>query len=416
MQIIVHRGTHQVGGTCIEVATPNTRIILDVGEELPPLGEPSSHQMTVLPKVPGLFKKAKDVDALFISHYHGDHVGLISYVHLAVPIYISAKAVAIINKIARFTGKAELTRPTTGLMSGIPIQVGDIAVTPYLVDHSAFEAYAFVIQKEGKTVVYSGDFRAHGRKDKATRFFINQIPRQVDALLLEGTMMTRGDESVQTEAELEKKAMDFMRRKRGPVFVLQSTTNIDRVVGMYKAAKQSRRLFIMDIFAAHIASVLGVSIPRPGAFPDVRVFYPRSLTRRMFDERGEGEMMKEFSRYFISRQELRNRSDYCMLIRDSLTSDLQNLGNPVESGLILSLWSGYLGASKTKRLVEYFETKHAEVIHLHTSGHADRNCLREVVNSCSPRLLIPVHTEQPRLFLEEFNHVVLLNDGEVIEI
>ena len=31
MKIIVHRGTKQIGGTCIELSTANTRIILDIG-------------------------------------------------------------------------------------------------------------------------------------------------------------------------------------------------------------------------------------------------------------------------------------------------------------------------------------------------------------------------------------------------
>ncbi|MDK2801679.1 MAG: ribonuclease [Clostridiales bacterium] len=34
MNIIIHRGTHQIGGSCIELSTQNTRIIFDVGQEL----------------------------------------------------------------------------------------------------------------------------------------------------------------------------------------------------------------------------------------------------------------------------------------------------------------------------------------------------------------------------------------------
>ena len=34
MRITIHRGTHEIGGNCIEVATDNNRIILDVGMPL----------------------------------------------------------------------------------------------------------------------------------------------------------------------------------------------------------------------------------------------------------------------------------------------------------------------------------------------------------------------------------------------
>ena len=34
MNIVVHRGTHQIGGSAIEISTESTRIILDFGNEL----------------------------------------------------------------------------------------------------------------------------------------------------------------------------------------------------------------------------------------------------------------------------------------------------------------------------------------------------------------------------------------------
>ena len=34
MNIVVHRGTHQIGGSAIEISTASTRIMLDFGNEL----------------------------------------------------------------------------------------------------------------------------------------------------------------------------------------------------------------------------------------------------------------------------------------------------------------------------------------------------------------------------------------------
>ena len=33
-------------------------------------------------------------------------------------------------------------------------------------DHSAFDAYAFLVEAEGRSLFYSGDFRIHGRKQR----------------------------------------------------------------------------------------------------------------------------------------------------------------------------------------------------------------------------------------------------------
>ena len=34
MKITIHRGTHEIGGNCVELATASTRIVIDVGMPL----------------------------------------------------------------------------------------------------------------------------------------------------------------------------------------------------------------------------------------------------------------------------------------------------------------------------------------------------------------------------------------------
>ena len=34
MKVIIHRGTHQIGGIATEIKTDKSRIIIDMGEEL----------------------------------------------------------------------------------------------------------------------------------------------------------------------------------------------------------------------------------------------------------------------------------------------------------------------------------------------------------------------------------------------
>lgn len=40
MEIIIHRGAKQIGGTCIEIRSDQTRLIFDIGEELPETNKP----------------------------------------------------------------------------------------------------------------------------------------------------------------------------------------------------------------------------------------------------------------------------------------------------------------------------------------------------------------------------------------
>ena len=49
-----------------------------------------------------------------------------------------------------------------------------------------------------------------------------------------------------------------MQSNDTPVFILQSSTNIDRLVSMYRATKRSKRIFVMDILL-HILYILMIT-------------------------------------------------------------------------------------------------------------------------------------------------------------
>jgi ribonuclease J len=76
--------------------------------------------------------------------------------------------------------------------SGKSFHCGDFKITPYLMDHSAFDSYAFLVEVDGKSLIYSGDFREHGRKQKAFQWFLDHAPENIEVLLLEGTVLDRG--------------------------------------------------------------------------------------------------------------------------------------------------------------------------------------------------------------------------------
>jgi hypothetical protein len=72
-----------------------------------------------------------------------------------------------------------------------PIALGPFVITPFLVDHSAYDAYAILVEADGKRIFYSGDFRAHGRKRQLLERLIQHPPERVDVLLMEGTTISR---------------------------------------------------------------------------------------------------------------------------------------------------------------------------------------------------------------------------------
>jgi len=364
-----------------------------------------------------VFYQKRPVDAVIISHYHGDHVGHLDVVPKTVPVIMGEKAASIYNIMGKFSDANSQFKPAKYLVNQQEIKIGEFSVTPFLVDHSAYDAYAFLIKAKGRQVIYTGDLRTHGNKAKQMNEFISNLPHRVDAIIIEGTMTSRLTEQVLTEKQIGQEAQFFMNKPGRQIFVIQSSTNIDRLVQMYKAAKRNKRLFVIDIYTANVVSVLGRRIPNPRTFRDVRVFYPFHLTRKMFERPGNHDEMFFFSCYRISSKELANRKDYCMLIRDSMLFDIKNrLGNIEGAGIIYSMWKGYLQTERMKRLMEFSTQKNMEIAYLHTSGHADVGALKRIVQVCSPQKIIPVHTEYPDYFKGIFENAIMVNDGQTISI
>lgn len=112
---------------------------------------------------------------------------------------------------------------------------------PLAVDHSAYEAYMFLIEAQGKTVLHTGDYRLHGFKGKGVLTALEKYVGQVDVLITEGTTLSRPGQPVVTERDVEQQAAALMGENKC-VFLLCSATNIDRLAAFCAAAKQAGRL------------------------------------------------------------------------------------------------------------------------------------------------------------------------------
>ncbi len=388
MKLHIHRGQNQIGGNIIEISTDTTKILLDVGLELDDDGDQS------LPEIQGLFDYA-GYDAIFVSHYHGDHIGLAYYAHKDIPIYIGEASYNIIKASDLYKKKATIT-PKGFLTNKQPIIVGDISVTPYLCDHSAFDSYMLLCEADGESVLYTGEFRSNGRKSFDA--LLRSLPRNVDKLLCEGTTLSRGSHTAITEKELEERATDLFRDAAGPIFVLQSSTNIDRIVTMYRAAKRSSRIFLEEVYMADIATAAGGSIPNPN-FDDVYAFItsPSKFSMLTKYERRAGKS-------FISKK------PFVMCVRNSMLRYLKSFAGKMsfENGLLVySFWSGYRETESMKNFLSECEKLGLRIVTLHTSGHADESTIKKLIEAVNPKVLIPIHTENAQRFKELAPNLVI---------
>lgn len=73
MELKIHRGTKEIGGSCVEMRTALHKILVDIGLPLD-YDSKTDEQKNVIRENARYW--SKDADAIFISHYHVDHYGL----------------------------------------------------------------------------------------------------------------------------------------------------------------------------------------------------------------------------------------------------------------------------------------------------------------------------------------------------
>lgn len=407
MRLRILRAADEIGGNCIQIEAQGQSILLDLGLPLvAPKADPS-----LLPAVPGLIDGVDpSLLGIVLSHPHQDHYGLLSCVHSSVPVYLGEGACRLLNAASFFTTGARIQQPLTPYRSSQPFSVGPFVITPLLVDHSAYDAHALLIEAEGKKILYSGDFRAHGRKSRQMEALFKDPPKGIDVLLMEGTTLGREqDEAPKTEAALEADIAATVGNTQGLVLAYFSAQNVDRLVTFYRAAIRAGRSLVIDVYTACILDALGrSSLPSPRA-ENVRVFLPQRQKRQTI--RGKGFDKVELYRHqrIFPEGIAANPKHWLMLFRGSMIGDLEAMGCSANGKLIYSLWPGYL--DRDKEDLRDWARRQGMVFEIHhTSGHAHFNDLKRFVQCMAPKTLIPIHTLHPGRYSALFPDVQVITN------
>jgi len=412
VNIKIHRGAHEIGGSCVELESNGSRIVLDVGK---PLWAEWSEQVP-LPLVPGLADGSDpSLAGLLISHPHMDHYGLIDQVDARVPLFIGKEATALLKAAELFSSAGIELHPTGYLSDRVPLQIGAFTVTPFLVDHSGFDSYSLLIEAEGRRLFYSGDFRGHGRKASLFTRLLDQPPLPIDVLLCEGTHIRREqakDEAPRSELDVEVSLGKTMRETTGAVCVVSSAQNIDRLVTVYRACKRTGRTLVTDLYTATVAHEIGrPTIPQPG-FPDYRVYIP-NRQRVLLKQSGEFDRLDPIRGCRVFPEWLLANLHKTTLLMPSSTVPELLRANVLHDGVVVwSVWPGYLNEPSGARMRRSLNEAGVPFVLDHASGHASVTDLQLLATALHPGKVVPIHTEAGDRFDEYFADVEAHRDGE----
>jgi len=264
MKIRLLKGCNQIGGAITEIRSKRARIIIDFGHDL--------DNVDRLPQIKGLTTGRPKYDGVIISHNHQDHMGRIDEVLHSIPVYFSDLSRQIFERVFCFSTIGKIKRKTTNIEGGKPFYIKDMKITPYVVDHSAYNSFMFLIEAEGRKALISGDFRSHGYTGGQLVDTLKTIGK-VDVLITEGTTLSREQIRNKTEEELAQEII-AKTANYNQVLMLMSTTNIDRVQTMNHVGEQTNKTVIHDIILSNVLSLIP-HIPSAINSDNIFVFLPR---------------------------------------------------------------------------------------------------------------------------------------------
>lgn len=443
-------GAGEIGGNKILLQGGGAKIYLDFGQSfdfgedffldwLEPRaanGLECYFEFGLVPQIPKLYSRKMlnftglayeepDVDGVFISHHHCDHIGHLAFLDEKIPIHLGHATKAIIDAYSTLYpgmidfGVHEDVRP---FRTGDRIAVKDLLLRPIHVEHSTPGAYGYIIEGPEGTVVYSGDFRRHGPMKALTDEFIAEAAKAKPRIMLcEGTRMTPDPENHYDEEQVHDKVKGIMEASKGLVFGEFSMCNIDRFKSFYRAAKATGRTMVVDTKYAFILNKLRefIDLPDPHADDVLKVYFKLAKTCE-FDEKDYFKFERDYLGNMITYRELRaDQKKYLVVTGFNKLMELVYI-QPKDADYIYSTSESFLEGEENKdqrRVLDNWLNHFGITLHkAHCSGHAGKSDLKLAIEAINPEILIPIHTRNAEEFKKIHDHVVIVKRGETIEL
>ena len=414
MKIKVHRGLDQIGGCITEISTETSRVFVDFGQNLPGYGVPTTPEEDEALVTQIFAQNKKEHEAVFYTHGHEDHVGLLEYIPEDVPQYMSEGTKGFLeikydvfyegadlkvnellenecdsqeysdamNRLiyaenkCRLLNKILVWKRTPPRKAPQSINIGDIKVTPFFNCHSIYDSHMFLIEADGKRIWHMGDYREHGYMGKGLIPTLKKYATDIDVLITEGTMLKRDDKCIH-EQIVSYKMQNVMKAFKY-VFVLASATDIERLASIKQASIHADKpLYIWSLFMKKTMAYFTEreSKQSKGLFSFHPLFYKDRMLKKLM------------------------QTGMTMVVGTSQMARVKGLLDKLpqeETLLIYSSWDGYYkDPEQVKADPKYkeFRDMFPNVVDIHTSGHADRHTIEKVIKIVQPKEVICIHKE-----------------------
>jgi ribonuclease J len=441
VKLTFYGGVNEIGGNKILLQDKKTKVFLDFGQSfnsgndyftgwLSPRrinGLKDYFEFGLLPKLRGIYSKENleqtnlpyvkpEIDAVFLSHAHFDHIEHIKFLDPEIPIYLGVGTKLFVEaqeETSSFCNYCEHNYRT--FRTGDKITVGDVEVEPVHVDHSIPAAYGYLIHTSEGTVVYTGDLRVHGPRSEMTDEFIEKAcDSEPIALICEGTRMVSVEKRKNhSEEQVKQGSNKIVSSTDKLVLVTHYSRDMDRFRSLHTVAKENNREFVISTKTAHLLNKLiddtRLDLPDPSKDETIRVYYKRKKS-------GEHQ---EKDYYVWERPYLEKRvtADYINKHQGKILMDLNfyqfaemiDIKPEANSNFIHSMSEPFSEEDIEDEVMHNWLSHFKLNFHqLHASGHMNQKQLVKKMNKIKPKKVFPIHTENQQLFQSYFNNVCLI--------
>lgn len=403
--IKIHQG-NQIGGCITVISTDTAKIVIDFGESLP--GAEVEENIA-------FDWEAEKVDAVFFTHYHGDHIGRFMEIPEDVALYMGEVTWEVLRNLNQARKQKAVVahqenRPNLYFIKqNEKVLVGDMKITPYSVDHSAFDAYMFLVETPDKNILHTGDYRDHGHRGHKIKNGkdVNVMPevircyvrdfgrRKIDVLITEGTMMgMRKNDRRYSEKQMLQDARKLFRNHKY-VFLKISSTNVDSLATFYHAAKDNGMGFYANRYVLNQLDTFSKAGKKYTNFYDFKDKW------RILPKPKKNAPEQYLKSFHGQRKHMREEGFVMVVSEYEYYEDIMEEFADLNPIMLYSLWEGYIDekigrAAYNPGLADFCKRHNARK--MHTSGHAFPEMIEAVIKVVDPDEVIPIHTEAAEEF------------------
>jgi ribonuclease J len=445
VKLTFYGGVNEIGGNKILLEDKKAKIFLDFGQSftfgtdyftgyLGPRGINGLEdyfEFNLMPRISGLYSKDQlattnlkyvepEIDAIFLSHAHFDHITHIKFLDPKIPIYLGVGTRLFMDSMETTSNFCDYgEHPCNLFRTGDKIKVGDLTVEPVHVDHSIPAAYGFIIHTSAGPIVYTGDLRRHGpRKDLTEDFIEKAKDAEPIALITEGTRMAQTEKRQNySEPQVKQRSDKIVQSTDRIVFTMRYGRDMDRFRSFYKVAKKNNRQIVITPKTAHLLTTLKndkhLDLPNPMKDDSIQVYYKRKKSGA-HDEKDYFVWERDFMDKMVTHDYVRkNQGKLVMDLDFTQFGELIDIKPKTGCEFIHSMSEPFsdedIEDQVMRNWMEHFKMHFHQ---LHASGHMAKDQLVDMVNYINPKIAFPVHTENQDLFKSYCSCIKTIESGE----